>query len=347
MSRERRGAGDVIVLALLLAAAAGTAWLLRDPATMILDRRGSLTAAFEETLELADSHYVQVVRLQSSSGLTVSMTTKRHVADSGARLPLALLLGGRNTGQDAVRLLENTRGVMAVALSYPYAGDPKPKGLGVIRAIPHIRQAFFDTPAALMLALDDLLARPDVDSTRVEAIGVSLGVPFVIIASALDQRVTRVWALHGSGGTFTPLEHNLREFIPFAPARFLAAAAGTLAISGPRMTPERWVGRISPRPFIMLNATEDERLLERAVLSLFRAAREPKELTWLPGVHVASDADVVRPLVDMVMARITGRFAPGDASASAPGYWYVPVPAPVPVGIGDADLITSQFTYGR
>jgi hypothetical protein len=303
----RRGAADAIVLALLLAAAAGAAWLLRDPARIILDRRGSLAAAHEETLERADSHYVQVVRLRSSSGLTVSMTSKRHVADSGARLPVALLLGGRNTGQDAVRLLENTRGVMAVALSYPYAGDPKPKGLRAIRAIPQIRQAFFDTPAALMLALDDLLARPDVDSDQVEAIGVSLGVPFVVIASALDARVTRVWALHGSGGTFTPLEYSLREIVPFAPARVLAAGVGTLAMSGPRISPERWVGRISPRPFIMINAADDERLPKEAVLSLFRAANEPKELIWLPGAHVTSDTEVLRPLVRMVMARISGQ----------------------------------------
>jgi hypothetical protein len=303
----RRGAADIIVLALVVLAAAGAATLLRDPAPVILERRGSLAAAYEETVEMVDSHYVQVVRLRSTSGLTVSMTTKRHVADSGARLPLALLLGGRNTGQDAVRLLENTRGVMAVALSYPYTGDPKPKGVGVIRAIPEIRQAFFDTPAALMLALDDLLARPDVDSSQVEAIGVSLGVPFVLIASALDQRVTRVWALHGSGGTFTPLEYSLREIIPSAPARLVAAGIGTLAMSGPRITPERWVGRISPRPFIMINAADDERLPQEAVLSLFRAAREPKELIWLPGAHVTSDTDFLRPLVDMVMSRITAR----------------------------------------
>ncbi len=229
----------MIVLFLVVLAAAGGAMLLRDPAPAILDRRGSLAAAHEETHELVDSHYVQVVRLRSTSGLTVSMTTKQHVADSGARLPLALLLGGRNTGQDAVRLLENTRGVMAVALSYPYTGDPKPKGTGVIRAIPRIRQAFFDTPAALLLALDDLLARPDVDGSQVEAIGVSLGVPFVIIASALDARVTRVWTLHGSGGTFTPLEYALRDIIPSAPPRFIAAAIGTLAMSGPRITPPR------------------------------------------------------------------------------------------------------------
>lgn len=304
----RRGGADVIVLALLLAAAAGSAWLLRDPAPVILARRGSLAAAYEEPVERADSHYVQVVRLESTSGLTVSMTTKRHVADSGARLPLALLLGGRNTGQDAVRLLENTRGVMAVALSYPYTGDPKPKGAsGVLRAIPQIRQAFFDTPAALMLALDDLLSRTDVDSAQVEAIGVSLGVPFVVIAGALDPRVTRVWAVHGSGGTFTPLEHSLREIIPSAPTRFLAAGIGTLAMSGPRITPERWVPRISPRPFIMINAAEDERLPKAAVLSLFKAARKPKELIWLPGPHVTSDTDVLRPLVKMIMARITTR----------------------------------------
>lgn len=294
------------MLALLVAVAAGAASLLRDPTRTILDRRGSLAAAREETLELVDSHYVQVIRLRSTSGLTVSMTTKRHVADSGARLPLALLLGGRNTGQDAVRLLENTRGVMAVALSYPYAGDPKPKGAGVIRAIPRIRQAFFDTPAALLLALDDLLARPDVDSTRVEAIGVSLGVPFVVIASALDARVTRVWALHGSGGSFTPLEYALRDIIPSAAPRLIAAAIGTLAMSGPRITPERWVGRISPRPFIMINAADDERLPKQAVLSLFHAASEPKELIWLPGAHVTSNAEVVRPLVELVMSRIAG-----------------------------------------
>ncbi|MGK2935474.1 MAG: hypothetical protein ACSLFE_09575 [Gemmatimonadaceae bacterium] len=305
-SVRRAGGADAIVLAFILAAAAGVAWLLRDPEPTILDRRGSLIAAHDETLELADSHYVQVVRLRSTSGLTVSMTTKRHVADSGARLPIALLLGGRNTGQDAVRLLENTRGVMAVALSYPYAGDPKPKGAGVIRAIPQIRQAFFDTPAAVMLALDDLLTRPDVDSSQVEAIGVSLGVPFVVIASALDARVTRVWALHGSGGTFTPLEHSLREIIPLAPARFLAAAIGTLAMSGSRITPERWIARISPRPFIMINAADDERLPKEAVLSLYRSAKEPKELIWLPGAHVTSDTEVLRPLVDMVMSRIAG-----------------------------------------
>jgi hypothetical protein len=195
---------------------------------------------------------------------------------------------------------------MAVALSYPYAGDPKPKGAGVIRAIPQIRQALFDTPAALMLALDDLLARPDVDSSQVEAIGISLGVPFVVIAGALDKRVTRVWALHGSGGFFTPLEHSLRQFISVAPARVAAAALGTLAASGPRMAAERWVARISPRPFIMINAADDERLPRSAVLSLFAAAREPKELIWLPGAHVTSDTDVVRPLVAMVMARIAG-----------------------------------------
>ncbi|CAN5701599.1 hypothetical protein BH23GEM1_BH23GEM1_01280 [soil metagenome] len=293
------------MLALIVAAAAGTAWLLRDPAPRILERRGALAAVHEEPLERADSHYVQVVRLESTSGLTVSMTIKQHVADSAVRLPLALLLGGRNTGQDAVRLLENTRGVLAVALSYPYAGDPRPTGSGVVRAIPHIRRAFFDTPAALMLSLDYLLARPDVDSGQVEAIGVSLGVPFVVIASAMDPRVTRVWALHGSGGSFTPLEYNLRETIRFAPARYLAAGLATIAVAGPRMRPERWVARISPRPFIMINAADDERIPRRAVHSLFRAAREPKELIELPGRHVRAAADVVRPLVEIVMTRIT------------------------------------------
>jgi hypothetical protein len=56
----------------------------------------------------------------------------------------------------------------------------------------------------------------------------------------------------------------------------------------------------------MINAAEDERLPRRAVLSLFAAAREPKDLIWLPGAHVTSNAEVLRPIVTMVMARIKG-----------------------------------------
>jgi dienelactone hydrolase len=156
-----------------------------------------------------------------------------------------------------------------------------------------------------MLALDYLLDRPEVDRGRVEAIGVSLGAPFVSIAGALDQRFTRVWALHGSGGSYTPLEVQMRREIPWAPVRIPAAALANLIIDGPRLDPVRWVGKISPRPFVMVNASDDERLPRPAIESLYASAREPKELVWMEGAHIHADRETIQRLLAIVMSRMT------------------------------------------
>ena len=230
---------------------------------------------------------------------------RRSVVDSVAvRLPLAVILGGHYTGRQAARMLGETPGVLVAALSYPYEGNPKPDALTFLRDIPRIRKAFLDTPPAVMLALDYLLRRPDVDTTRVEAIGVSLGAPFICVAGALDERITRVWALHGSGGSYTPLQANMKRAIPFAPLRAVAAAIANVIISGPRLDPVRWVGDISPRSFIMVNASEDERLPRSAIDALFVAANEPKEQVWMSGLHVHADRETITRLVSIVMDRV-------------------------------------------
>ena len=70
-------------------------------------------------------------------------------------------------------------------MSYPFQGDPRPSATTFLMEIPKIRAAFLDTPPALILALDYLMSQPDVYTGHVEAVGVSLGAPFVTIAGAL------------------------------------------------------------------------------------------------------------------------------------------------------------------
>lgn len=201
-------------------------------------------------------------------------------------------------------MLGDTHGVAVAALSYPFTGDPRPDAATFLLQIPRIRAAFLDTPPAVMLALDYLLRLPDVDTARVEAVGVSLGAPFMCIAGALDQRFTRVWSIHGSGGSYTPLEANMRRTIHFAPLRAVAAAISDVIIAGPRLDPVRWVPRVAPRPFIMVNASGDERLPRSAVDALYRAAREPKELVWMTGRHVHGDRATILRLVNIVIGRV-------------------------------------------
>lgn len=281
--------------------------LLRDPTPRFLERRSHLVRWSEGAPDSVDGALVYPVHLVAASGLEVDLLVKRPAAaDStpSVRRPVVVLLGGHVTGRDAAKLIPDTHGAVVAALSYPFRGDNRMKGPKVLLAAPAIRAAILDTPPALMLALDYLLRQPYADSARVEGVGVSFGAPFVCVAGALDRRFTRVWAIHGSGGSYAPLEYNMRRTFRVAPIRVAAARMADLAISGPRLAPERWVARIAPRPFVMVNARDDERLPRPLIERLYASAREPKEIVWVPGRHVQARAEVVKELVEIVLAKI-------------------------------------------
>ncbi|MGH7638207.1 MAG: hypothetical protein ACREOK_11200 [Gemmatimonadaceae bacterium] len=281
-----------------------TLYLLRDLRPRFEDRRSSLASVEESEPIIEGNSSFQDVTLTAASGLQVRINVRRQVADSGQALPGVVILGGHVTGLASARLVGETPGIAVVGMSYPFTGNPKPGTATFLREIPKIRAAFLDTPPALMLVMDYLYRRSDVDTTRVEAVGVSLGAPFVTIAGALDTRYTRIWALHGSGGSYAPLEASMRRTIKFAPLRYLAAAIANVLISGPRLAPENWAAQISPRPFVMVNATDDERLPRESVDALYAGAAEPKEIIWMRGRHIHADAETIQRLVRIVMERV-------------------------------------------
>lgn len=282
-------------------------WLARDHSDTFEARRGKLASAVVEERVEVDGHVEEHVVLLSTSGLRVELAVKRPVgaAPEGGR-PVALLLGGLETGRKALRFVPDTRGSVAVALSYPYAGPKKPKGLDAVGAIPTIRAALRDTAPAIRLAADWILAQDGVDATRLELVGVSLGAPFACIAGALDARFSRVWAVHGGGDGASMIDAGLRRKIAFAPARWLVAQAAWITAGGPPLAPERWVGRIAPRRFVQVAARDDERIPRSSTDLLFTAAGEPKELVWTEGGHVDTDKErIARELVDLVLTRMT------------------------------------------
>lgn len=290
------GGGTLVVVAAIALA------VLRadDPVPRFEARRGTVAGATLDRVTIEDGHLVQPVRVVSSSGLAVDLLVKRPLGD--ARAPLVLILGGHNTGRDAARLIPDTRGRAVVALSYPYAGPHKLKGLAVVRHIPAIRRALLDTPPAIALALDWLVQQPWVDTTRIDGVGASLGTPFMTVAAARDQRIGRLWSVHGAGDTRALLAHNARRYVP-APLLPAAASVADILVAGPYLTPEKWIAAVAPRPVVMLNATEDEKLPRAAVETLYAAAASPKRLVWMPGRHVGRNRpEIVRPLVATVLA---------------------------------------------
>lgn len=313
-------------LGLVIITAAGSAYLLRDPEPVFDARRGSLVSVDTAATVPDSTAREQVVTLKSSTGLTVRLAVRTPhtppdsagVARTVMKRPLFIVLGGHQRGMRAGALVGDPRGTIFASLEYPYEGDHKAKGLAVVAQVPAIRRAFYDTPPAVSLALDHLLARPDVDPTRVELVGASFGAPFATIAAARDPRVSRLWIAHGGGKPFRMIEHGLKRDIPIAPLRWPVAGLATLLASGPRFAPERWIARVAPRPVVMLSATDDERIPRESVDALWDAMQAPRERVWLPGKHMQGDRpDVLRTLVDSVLTR-AARPA-GDASLTPAG----------------------------
>jgi dienelactone hydrolase len=308
------------------AAVAGTvAWLLRDPVPVFDARRGTI-ASVEPGPVMTDGPTIEEdVRLVSTSGLTVELAIRRpaQADDAGApvRRRLFVVLGGHERGKGAARLIGDTHGAIFASLQYPFDGDHRAKGVSALAQVPAIRRAFYDTPPAVSLALDHLLARPDVDPTRVELVGASFGAPFATIAAARDGRITRLWLAHGGGDSYGLIARGLERDIPFAPARAAAAHVANLLASGPRFTPERWIAQVAPRPVVMLNAEDDEKIPRRSVEVLFAAAEDPKELVWLPGLHVQGNRpDALRHLIEAVLARTDSLGAGETAPAQRAGH---------------------------
>jgi hypothetical protein len=283
MTRLVLGAVATVLLVVLLA----LLWLLAPVVSQpdFLARKGELVAAEVTSESPQPDGRLFEVNLLSSSGLEVELALRMPDNPLPHR-PLLVLLGGQETGRAAAEIIPDTHGVVVAALSYPFGTVPHRDGLQLALALGRIQRGILDTPPAVLLALDYLLARPDLAPERVELAGISFGAYLSAVPAALDQRVERVWLIHGSGDPAAVLEAGLRKRIPSTLLRQGVASLLAAAASAHHLSPEQWVARVAPRPLIVVNATEDTALPQEAVQVLHEALVPPFEVVWTPGDHV-------------------------------------------------------------
>ena len=282
------------------------AWpVLGDPEPRFQARHGELMAARITQHWQADGAHYEDVELRASSGLRVRINVRRPGGEAAGRYPVVLLLGGVRTGRRATGLIDTPYPVVIAALDYPYRGDPRPRGLALVPNIRHVQQALMDTTPAVMLTLDYLLQRADVDPRRVELVGVSLGAFLAATPAALDARVTRLWLVQGAGDPARIFATYLEDDITSPWWRRRIARAAAFLANAHHLAPERWVGRVAPRPVIVINSRDDPSFPAAAVSVLHRALGEPSEIIWVPGTHVApTRKEVLDRLSRLVLERI-------------------------------------------
>jgi hypothetical protein len=297
-----------ITAALLLAAIMACCVILAIPKHDFFIERVGTPLHEEHTEESHSGARHHTVTIRSSTGLEVRMRILRPDMADEQQVPLILVLGGQATGRDAVDLVGKPDGVAFAAIDYPYGGGQHLDGFWEsVSAIPSVQQAFLDSPPALSLALTWLLQQPWVDSERVELAGVSLGVPFVAVAGALDERFTRIWLLHGGGDNAVWVSHNAQRRIENELLRNIVARAALFAVYGNSFDTRRWIPEIAPRPLIIVAAKDDDFVPRAAQQPLIEAAEsEFVELLWTDGRHIGpSRGDELQQLLDVIRRRVS------------------------------------------
>ena len=294
-----------LLILLIVIAAAILIWpVIQDPSSGFMLRKGNL-AEVEQTRTWTKSGYDYAdLTLVSSSGLRVELAVRSPSVITTPR-PLVILLGGLRTGRRAVELFSESHGVVVAALSYPYYGKPRLRGMDMLTGLPDVQQALRDTPPAVMLALEYLLKQPYVNTEQVELVGVSFGAFFISVPGALESRIKRVWLVQGAADPETIFAHQFREKISSNLTRVVLAKLLVTFIGSRHLNPEQWVGRISPRPVVVINTRDDPTFPVASVEALHLALGKPHEVIWVEGEHIVpTRRDIADQLANIVLKRV-------------------------------------------
>lgn len=273
-------------------------------------RTGTVVTAETHSVRSLDGSRLDDLTLRSSTGLSVHGLVR--VPERG-RPPYAgaIVVGGMKRGSRIVAasgLDAIAREAVIVSPDYPLQlRRDSWKGVRALKTLARLRPAAFDIVAEVVLLMDYLASRPDVDPRRLFLVGGSLGAMAVTVAGGIDPRPAAVVVLYGGGRVGPLIAHTLEHPAQDVGLPHWAAPAVGRALGWwlTPLSPERYAPAIAPRAFIMINGDDDSLVPRQYARALYQAARSPKELVWMPGEHIEpSEAAVLERVAGVVTARL-------------------------------------------
>lgn len=208
-------------------------------------------------------------------------------------MPVVLLMHGSGGDKDVnyIRGLSEAlvrRGFITLSIDAQYRGDRvRPGRVNDIKPDSFTwRDAWVQTVIDLRRAVDYLETRPEVDKSRIGYLGVSMGAILGGILGGVEERVS-CFALVVPGGGFVELAKNvdkypnLKAHWPITPTPEVLKRVEAIANVA---DPIYFVGRILPRPLLIVVAKQDE-LIPPEASAAFVAAAHADEATQVRRVQ--------------------------------------------------------------
>lgn len=157
---------------------------------------------------------------------------------------------------------------------------------------------------ALVAAVDVLAQRPDLDATRLGALGFSMGGAVLARVAPMEPRLRAVVFAGTPSDQVKQIEWENRQWGPLSQLPSLwAVQRGGVPIYANQ--PRDRVGAIAPRPVLIVGGTADQTVPEFLTEDLFAAAKDPKQLLLVDG---AGHGGYEQPAGSTYLDRVTGFF---------------------------------------
>ncbi len=215
---------------------------------------------------------------QSTPGMHVSANLYSQIGLSPKEGPALILLhGGSPGGKDSPYVCNSAElltraGWLILTIDLQYFGE-RSTGLLTTFTEKDKHDRLYNKPSIYLAwmiqnvkdisrSFDFLVEQISIDPKRIGLYGISRGAVVAIIVGGVERRLAAIVSSYG--GHFDALEHG-----------HLPAAC-----------PANYIGRISPRPLLMINGVHDTDFKkDTSVLPLYGLAKPPKKIIWVKGGH--------------------------------------------------------------
>jgi Serine hydrolase (FSH1) len=258
----------------------------REVTTFLTDgevrKRAVFTSVKISTIHTTLAWTLSDVTILSDRNDTIYGRIRRPLNDS-FKYPVAFLMVGIETGREVVDMIKGFDSVIVFGLDYPYKKELDFTGWKSLTTFMALRQVGFKSVDHIGVSLDWISSLPETDTNNISIISVSFGVFTGVPAAATDSRVDRLVVVQAGGGLGTILTANAQR-LQISGTPWIAGIIGGVILAP--FEPNKYIGRFSPRPVLLVSGESDQLFPPSSIQSLFDHAREPKEWIRYKSGHV-------------------------------------------------------------